>query len=158
MPDHPPSFPPTADVTKHVGLLLHSHIRLTGQELLPMTGTPIELAGRLFNAPFVVLSHGKQADPVLSYGNRAALTLWEMSWEEFTSTPSRLTAEAMDQAERARMLAEAAKQGWIKGYHGVRRSKTGKRFHFEDAILWNLVDAQGQYLGQAAMFKRWGYL
>ena len=56
---------------------------------------------KIFHAPFVLVAHGTEADPVLNYGNAAALALWEMSWEELTRTPSRLTAEAPNRGERA---------------------------------------------------------
>lgn len=42
---------------------------------------PANAARRLFEAPFVVVSHNAAADPILTYGNRAALPLWETNWE-----------------------------------------------------------------------------
>src|ERR1051325_3502282 len=51
----------------------------TDRELLPGISDPLELAHAVFEAPFAVASHGTQADPVLNFGNRAALALWEMS-------------------------------------------------------------------------------
>ena len=62
----------------------------TGRDLLPGHWAGAELAGKIFQAPFVLVSHGTEADPVLNYGNAAALALWEMSWTELTRTPSRL--------------------------------------------------------------------
>ena len=53
-----------------------------------------------------------EADPVLNYGNRAALALWEMSWEELTRTPSRLTAEAPNREERAKLLEAVTQRGF----------------------------------------------
>lgn len=52
----------------------------------------------------MVVSHQTQADPVLCYGNRRALSLWEMDLPTLTSTPSRLTAEPLERAERQRLL------------------------------------------------------
>ena len=86
-------------------MLAHSLKHLTGRDLLPGNFPAAELAEKTFHAPFVLVSHGTQADPVLNYGNAAALALWEMSWDEFTRTPSRLTAEAPNREERARLLA-----------------------------------------------------
>jgi hypothetical protein len=97
----------------------------------------------------VVVSHDTQADPHLNYGNQQALDLWELSWAQLTSTPSRLTAEPMNRDERARMLAVAEKQGYYSGYRGIRISSTGKRFLVEDATVWNVVDGQGIRVGQA---------
>lgn len=136
-------------------LLLDSFHRWTGRDLLARTGSPEEQARALFAAPFVVVSHGTESDPVLNYGNRAALDLWDMSWAQLTGTPSRLTAEPMNRDERARMLAVAEAQGYFSGYRGVRISSTGKRFMVEDATVWNVVDGRGMRVGQAATFARW---
>jgi hypothetical protein len=81
-----------------------------------------------------------------------------LDWERFTKTPSRLTAEPVDQAERGRMLVRARKQGFIDDYKGVRISGTGKRFLVEQAIVWNVVGAEGEPLGQAATFSKWKFL
>ncbi|MEQ1792657.1 MAG: MEKHLA domain-containing protein [Nitrospira sp.] len=136
-------------------LLLDSFHRWTGRDVLARTGSPEEQARALFAAPFVVVSHGTESDPILNYGNQLALGLWELSWAQLTSTPSRLTAEPMNQAERARMLAVAEAQGYFSGYRGVRISSTGKRFLIEEATVWNVVDGQGIRVGQAATFARW---
>ncbi|MDP3092595.1 MAG: MEKHLA domain-containing protein [Nitrospira sp.] len=136
-------------------LLLDSFRRWTGRDLLIRTGTPDAQAQALFAAPFVVVSHDTQTDPMLNYGNRQALDLWELSWAQLTSTPSRLTAEAMNRDERARMLAAAERQGYYSGYRGIRISSTGKRFLVEDATVWNVVDDRGIRAGQAATFARW---
>jgi hypothetical protein len=136
-------------------LLLDSFRRWTGRDLLSRTDTPDAQAQALFAAPFVVVSHGTEADPLLNYGNQRALDLWELSWAQLTSTPSRLTAEPMNRDERARMLAVAEKQGYYSGYRGIRISSTGKRFLVEDATVWNVVDGQGIRVGQAATFARW---
>jgi hypothetical protein len=135
--------------------LLDSFQRWTGHELLPREGALEDQAQALFAAPFVVVSHGTESDPVLNYGNQTALELWELSWAQLTSTPSRLTAEPMNRDERARMLAVAEAQGYFSGYRGVRISSTGKRFMVEDATVWNVVDGQGIRVGQAATFVRW---
>ena len=136
-------------------LLLDSFRRWTGRDLLSRTDTPDAQAQALFAAPFVVVSHGTEADPLLNYGNQRALDLWELSWAQLTSTPSRLTAEPMNRDKRARMLAVAEKQGYYSGYRGIRISSTGKRFLVEDATVWNVVDGQGIRVGQAATFARW---
>ena len=149
---------PADPVIWHATRLLSSYKRWTGRDLIPASGSPEERARRLFHAPFVVISHGIEEDPVLNYGNQAALTLWEMSWEEFTKMPSRMTAEPMERAERARLLTEVSKKGFMDGYGGVRISKTGRRFRVENATVWNLSDEQDGHFGQAATFSRWTYL
>lgn len=139
-------------------LLLNSFRRWLGRDLIERQGSVEEQATALYHAPFVVVSHGMEADPILNYGNQAALDLWELDWERFTKTPSRLTAEPVNQAERARMLAWAQERGFLADYRGVRISGTGKRFLVEQAIVWNVVDESGQQQGQAATFSRWKFL
>ena len=130
----------------------------TGRELLAGVSEPAELAQKVFEAPFVVVSHGTEADPVLNYGNAAALALWEMSWEELTRTPSRLTAEAPNREERAKLLKTVSRHGFIDDYSGVRISKSGRRFQISRATVWNLLAADGKPCGQAAMFDRWEFV
>lgn len=135
--------------------LLDSFRYWTGKELLARDGSVLEQAQRLYFAPSVVVSHGLEADPLLNYGNQTALNLWEMTWEQLTRTPSRQTAEPVNQEERARMLRAVAEQGYSDRYHGVRISATGNRFLVEEAIVWNVMDEEGQRIGQAATFSRW---
>jgi hypothetical protein len=137
--------------------LLNSFRRWLGRELIERTGSSGEQAKALYHAPFIVVLHGMEADPILKYGNRAALELWEMDWGQFTKTPSRLTAEPVNQAERARMLARVQEKGFIDDYKGVRISGTGKRFLVEQAIVWNIVGTEGEQIGQAATFSKWTF-
>jgi hypothetical protein len=118
----------------------------------------LEQAERLFTCPFVVVSHGLQDDPILNYGNRAALTLWEMDWEQFTQTPSRQTAEPFNREERARMLYQAQTTGFIADYRGVRISRSGRRFLVDPATVWNVRKPDEAPLGQAATFSTWTFL
>ena len=145
-------------VTAWVELLLDSFRRWTGRDLLTRTGRPHDDAQALYLAPFVVVSHGTEPDPVLNYGNRLALELWETDRESFMRTPSRLTAEPVNQAERERMLAQAAARGFINDYQGVRITRTGRRFLVENALVWNVVEPDGTRVGQAASFSRWTFL
>ena len=138
-----------------IRLVLDSYRHWTNGELVDRTGTLHEQAQRLFSAPFVVASHGIEADPLLNYGNAQALQLWEMDWEEFIMTPSRLTAEPVNQEERSRMLQQATTQGLIRDYRGVRISRTGKRFLVEQATVWNVIDHNQHTVGQAATFSTW---
>jgi len=138
--------------------VLDSYARLVKQELIPRVGSPLEQAECLFKSSFVVASHELQDDPILNYGNQTALDLWEMDWEQFTQTPSRLTAEPVNREERARMLEQARTHGYISDYRGVRISQSGKRFLVERATVWNLHKPDGTPLGQAATFSDWTFL
>ncbi|MCP5292618.1 MAG: MEKHLA domain-containing protein [Nitrosomonas sp.] len=138
--------------------LLDSYTYWTGQTLITREGSLFDQAQRLFDSPFAVVSHGVQEDPVLNYGNSTALDLWEMDWDRFTQTPSRLTAEPVNREERARMLSQAKKQGYLSDYRGVRISSTGKRFLVEQATIWAIQHPDGTPLGQGATFSRWRFI
>lgn len=148
----------TVPVIAHSQILARSLKHWTGRDLLAGNFPTAELAEKIFHAPFVLVSHGTEADPVLNYGNAAALALWEMSWVELTRTPSRLTAEAPNREERARLLAAVTARGFIDDYSGVRISKTGRRFKISRATVWNLLTEDNRPCGQAAVFDRWEFL
>jgi hypothetical protein len=143
---------------RHAQILLNSFRQFLGRELIERSSDATDEATRLFEAPFVVVSHGTQADPILNYGNRTALTLWETDLTTLTTMPSRLTAEPMHRDERAEMMARAARDGYVDDYRGVRITLTGRRFLIDRAIVWNLVDEQGNAAGQAATFSEWKWL
>jgi PAS domain-containing protein len=140
----------------HVTRLLRSFTHWTGKTLFDTSLPAVEQARQLFNALFVVLSH--DTGSVLNYANRAGLNLFELTWEELITLPSRQTAEPSEQAERERLLAIVAGQGYIDNYRGVRVAKSGRRFLIEQATVWNLLDEKGKYYGQAAMFSKWIWL
>ncbi|MFN0050587.1 MAG: MEKHLA domain-containing protein [Planctomycetales bacterium] len=153
-----PEFWNQPECILHTQLLLDSFERWLRRDLLPRTGSLADQARALFEAPFVVVSHGTQADPILNYGNAAALALWETDLPTLCATPSRLTAEPMHRDERARLLERTTRDGYVDDYRGIRISRTGRRFQIDQAIVWNLIDHHGQYAGQAATFSAWTYL
>ena len=115
-------------------LILDSYRHFLGVELIERTGTDAGDAEALFDAPFVVVSHDTSADPILNFGNREALKLWEANLADLLKMPSRLTAEPMAREERARMLESTKSQGYIDDYSGVRISTTGRRFFIPRGI------------------------
>ena len=140
---------------QHTQLMLDSFERYLGRSLIDRSGNSRLEAEKVFRAPFVVVSHGTQDDPILNYGNATALELWEMDFTTLTSTPSRLTAEPVHRDERARLLKRTTEDGFVDDYRGIRISRTGKRFQIHQAIVWNLLDTSGVYRGQAATFSEW---
>ena len=142
---------------EHANCLLTSHLHLAGHALLArLPGeTDAALAARLYAAPFVVLAHGTEPDPLFNYANLAAQRLFELSWDEFIGLPSRLSAEAPVRGERERLLARVTTHGFIDDYSGIRISKSGNRFRILSAMVWNVSDATGTRLGQAAAFADW---
>lgn len=142
-------------VMQHTELLLTSFERVVGQPLLPdLAQTAEGRSQQLFEVPFVVVSHGVEADPIFNYGNQRALNLWETHWEAMIQMPSRLTAEPMNREERSHILSETARQGYVTGYSGVRISTTGRRFRILDVTIWDVMDADGVKQGQAATYNQ----
>jgi hypothetical protein len=135
-----------------LALIPESFERLTGRALL---GDTPPAPAALWLAPMAILAHGTEADPLFFYGNATALAVFELSADALLRTPSRLSAEAPDRAERARLLDQVSRRGFIDDYAGVRVSATGRRFRIEQATVWNLIDAAGHVHGQAAAFSRW---
>lgn len=117
-----------------------------------------DLIEALWSAPFAIVSHGTEPDPVFFFGNRVALDLFEMDFEAFTRLPSRFSAEPMLREERADLLERVTRDGIIDDYAGVRISATGKRFRIAAASVWNLTDAAGAAVGQAAAFSEWTHV
>ena len=146
------------DWIAHTQLLLDSWKHWKGDELIRRAGSEVEQSRRLFEALFVVVSHGTQADPVLNYGNRAALELWQIDLPTLLKTPSRETAEPVHRDERARLLERTTRDGFVDDYRGIRITSTGRRFLIEQATVWNLIDESGNYVGQAATFSDWRFL
>ena len=146
-------------MTTWLTLLKNSYQLWVGKPLLPYPDdSQATITTLVYEAPFVIVSHDNSPDPLLNYGNSMALQLWEMTWNEFIGTPSRLTAEPMNQEERARMLQRATQEGYISDYRGVRIAKSGRRFLVENAVVWNVVDDQKMVQGQAATFSNWKFL
>jgi hypothetical protein len=151
---HPPS-PDNHYLVEHAGLISRSFEKLLDYPLLDHSNN---LAERLYHAPFVLLSHNTDQDPIFNYANAQGLQLFELNWQELITLPSRASAEAINQATRAKLMAQVTTQGFMTDYEGVRISKTGKRFSIHNAIIWNLTDELGNYQGQAACFADWTIL
>jgi hypothetical protein len=132
-----------------------SYKRVTGRDLIDPGLADPDAARALFEAPFALLSHDTGADPILTYANRSALDLFELTWERLVVMPSRLTAEAPQRVEREELLRAVRDRGFVEGYAGVRVSARGRRFMIEGGIVWNLADGTGCIRGQAASFGQW---
>jgi hypothetical protein len=133
-------------------LLTGSYARVVGEALVPEGASPAWLYDE---ASFVVVAHNTDSDPRFVYANKRAQQCFEYPWEEFITLPSRLSAEAPNREERARILEAVTRYGFVRGYRGIRISKSGRRFWIDDGVVWQLVDADGVTRGQAATFASW---
>jgi hypothetical protein len=139
----------------HVDRLCSSYARLLGRALIEVPDSGETRAEALFNADFAVLSSGLEADPLFNYANRTALGLFELDWSQLIATPARESAATDNQAKREQLMQQVRAHGYIEDYAGVRISAGGHRFMIECATVWNVVDDDDRYHGQAAMFPRW---
>ena len=136
-------------------MLVSSFKLLTGKNIL---APDIENYSRdLFFAPFAVISHGAENDPVFNYANQCALDLFDITWDEFIKLPSRFSAETDSQDERHRILKKVSEDGYADDYTGVRISNKGRRFQIKNATVWNVIDQDHCY-GQAALIREWIFL
>jgi len=149
------SVPPiyrTAQAAARIALVAESFARLLGRPLVAAGRDPV---AALWAAPQVIVAHGTEDDPLFFFGNDAALARFECKAEDFAGMPSRLSAEAPLRDERRALLDRVRRDGFIADYAGVRIAASGQRFRIEQAVVWNLVDANGAVRGQAAAFDRW---
>ena len=142
-------------IARHVALLQASYHRYTGKYLFDPKLDTSEAVTWLERAPFALVSHDIQPDPIFNYGNRTALRLFGMTWDEFTRMPSRLSAEPVDRAERKHLLDRVSRDGYIDDYTGIRITADGRRFLIRHATVWNLLDESDRFYGQAAMIPEW---
>ena len=145
------------DLKIHLQRLVNSFRHFSGRDFIALPPNT-DLVHFLHEAPFALVSHGTEADPIFNYANKTAQRLWEMDWDEFTSTPSRLSAEPMRREEREQLLHQVAQFGFAENYEGIRISKTGKRFWIRNTTVWNVLDEQGHYIGQAASYSKWDFI
>lgn len=142
--------------------VIAAYSQLLNKSFLHWTGNTltdeVDVAHALYHAAFALVSHGTQPDPIFCYANLTAQRLWNMDWDTFTHTPSRRSVEPAVAAERERLLKQAAEQGFIDNYQGVRINADGKRFMIKDTVLWNVVDELGTLRGQAAVIRAWEWL
>ncbi|AMH43599.1 MULTISPECIES: MEKHLA domain-containing protein [Burkholderiaceae] len=137
-------------------LLVSSHLRVVGTPLIDQNALQEDAARWLYeDAPFCVVAHDTDADPRFVYANRAAQKCFEYSWSEFTALRSRLSAEHPDRDERDALLESVRTKGYASGYRGLRIAKSGRRFWIENVTVWNLIDDDGVYRGQAATYRQW---
>jgi PAS domain S-box-containing protein len=146
------SVPTRADWIRNI---LASHERLLGVALAPSHLSDEEAARWLDEeSDFCVLAHDASADPCFVYANAATLRCFGYDEEEFIGLPSRLSAEAPNREERESLLQRVRRDGFATGYRGLRIAKDGSRFWIEDVTVWNLTDASGMRIGQAATYRR----
>jgi len=142
-------------LVRQASRILSSYRYWLGKDLIARGQNALEDATGLWRAPLVVVSHGREADPLLNYANSQAQRLWESDLAGLIGLPSRFTAEPMARDEREAMLKRTEAFGFVDDYRGVRISRNGHRFEIIRAIVWNVLDEERKPAGQAAAFDQW---
>ncbi|KVN26743.1 MEKHLA domain-containing protein [Burkholderia ubonensis] len=142
--------------TDFFDLMADTHLRLVGVPLIETGMSRTDAARWLYeDAPFCVVAHDTETDPCFIYANRTAQRCFEYDWDGMTALRSRLSAEPPNRDERSQLLESVRTRGFATGYRGLRISRSGRRFWIEDVTVWNLVDQDGIYRGQAATYRHW---
>lgn len=137
-----------ASAGSRLALIPESYARLSGRALVP----PGEDMWTMRRA---VVAHGTEDAPLFFYGNALALELFVITAERFVGMPSHESAEPGRRAERAAMLERLERENVVAAYSGIRIAANGRRFRIERAVVWNLLDQNGNRHGQAATFAQW---
>jgi len=77
-----------------------------------------------------------------------------MSLSDMLGMESKNTAEKPLQNGRELLLARVMQEGYIDNYSGVRIDSLGKRFMIKKAVVFNLINTEGEIRGQACVFRR----
>jgi len=145
---------PTNEFLEMVQLLDVAYRHWTGGRLpAPQSLSEDErLAWLHARAPFALLAHGTEADPLFYYANEQALASFKYPREQFIGMPSRFSASPLDRDMRQTLLEQVTAHGIAHGYSGYRVDRQGSAFMIHEGKVWTLVDQQGVRLGQAALF------
>jgi len=104
--------------------------------------------------PYPIASHTSETVPKFNYANKAALDLFDVTWDALIGSPSRMSAPEANQIERETLLSQVKSHGFIRQYKGIRQTHGGKKFLIEDATVWNIIDHIGKIHGQAVIILR----
>ena len=143
---------------RHALLLCSSYEHWTGRQLITGYRQTDNLLRVLFDAPFAIVSHGTETDSIFNFGNRNAMELFDLPWEDFIRLPSRKSADEENREDRMKLMARVKKDGYADDCSGIRITATGRRFLITGATVWNVVDENNTYFGQAAMFTDWSWI
>ena len=133
----------------HLEIIKNSYTLLTRREL------PLSLDASLIRAfdkcPFPIASHDNSSEPLFNYANHAALNLFKRTLNEMMGLPSKASALPVDQDERSKILEQVTQYGFIEHYQGKRVASDQSIFYIQDATVWNLLDQEKKYYGQAVI-------
>jgi len=152
-----PKPPPLAEFyDAFIREVIASYRRVTGLDLVRQENLQPDRLGRsVYHGNFALLTHRGGPDAILNYGNAFALNLWDVTWPDFITMPSKLTAPDEGRETREALMESVRRNGFATGYDGIRISRKGWRFLIRDVTVWQLLDEAGRNFGVGAYFRNY---
>lgn len=116
---------------------------------------PEDLAIKLYHAPVIIIAYTEDADPTFIYANQCAQNVWEITWDSFLKLPVKETTSEQLRQNQLGFIQLVKQKGHYMGYQGLKKTASGRMFRVENAIMWTLTNANGEYIGQASMIPSW---
>eukprot|EP01023_Acetabularia_acetabulum_P018168 TRINITY_DN1917_c1_g1_i2.p1 TRINITY_DN1917_c1_g1~~TRINITY_DN1917_c1_g1_i2.p1 ORF type:complete len:259 (-),score=19.05 TRINITY_DN1917_c1_g1_i2:73-849(-) len=140
------------EIESYLKLIVDSYHKETGQKLIE---EQLNIGQQLWSADFGVLAHDISTTPYLFvYANQTALKVFGCSWDEIIGEASYKTADQSGQQERNKFTQEVMKNGYGVRYNIKRISlATGAEITIDHCIYFNVTDANGRIIGQAARLE-----
>jgi len=79
------------------------------------------------------------------------ILLFKMTYQQMIGLPSKVSALSVNQEERSFLLKQVAEHGFIQHYQGNRVASDQSIFHIQDATVWNLMNLDQKFCGQAVI-------
>ena len=102
-------------------------------------------------SPEIDSAFGRQPEAI---GRRGGRPIGDPLRRE-TEPAAPLGQQQAERHQREQLLSRVTAHGFIADYSGVRIAKSGHRFRIQRATVWNVTDAAGHRIGQAATFCDW---
>lgn len=149
------------EVIMHNLLMVESYKRKVGRPIMDDAEIH-EIAKLIWEAPYGVVSHDIESDPAnpkYDYANKAALELFQASWEELIGQPSSCTIEDMNQniEDRQKLLKRAQEDGSASVHSLWRKGLQGRPVCISNGLLWNIEAPSGSLIGQAIAIHEWEF-
>lgn len=136
-------------------MLIAKSFELHFSDLLFPYNNPLDLAIKLYRAPVIIIAYTEEADPTFIYANQCAQNVWGITWDSFLKLlVKESTSEILRQNQQG-FIQIVKQKGHYMGYQGLKKTASGRMFRVENAIMWTLTNAKGEYIGQASMIPSW---
>jgi len=149
------------EVIMHNLMMVESYKRKVGKPIMDDAEIH-EIAKLIWEAPYGVISHDMEEDPAnpkYDYANKAALDLFQATWDELIGQPSSCTTEDVNQniADRQKLLKQTQDEGTAAVHSYWRKGLKGRSVCISNGLLWNIEAPSGVLIGQAIAIHEWEF-